>query len=426
MTVVKNNDFEQSQGPGGVFIQARQALSITQAETADVLNLSVNVIIALESNDDSVLPERAYVNGYIRSYAKLLGLAAEPLIQSWGAQFPDEMQSQRADLDEKQARNWSVASSSPRETTGLVRWVAVAFVLSVVFVYFVSNQEPTKSLPEVALVGNLAIESEVLPDWDESLKQDAALKGELVEGSILDEMVAGETVAEQAVLEDELLEKAPLDLAQSTTEIESGTVLIGEEAVVVEAKTSVIIIRPEPEPEPEVLGNVKIETPSVSDASTNNLANNVSADLLVVIEEPTRAKNEIETTMSPVNDAGIEDADDMADSTDALDYSLQTALVESGTIPPKLGFKLPRLTLEGNDRLVLAFTEDCWFEIKDINGEMLHADLGRSEQVREYFGQGPFSIKLGFAQGATIKFNGNSIALEPYTRNNVAKLVLGQ
>ena len=401
MTVVKNNDFEQSQGPGGVFIQARQALSITQAETADVLNLSVNVIIALESNDDSVLPERAYVNGYIRSYAKLLGLAAEPLIQSWGAQFPDEMQSQRADLDEKQARNWSVASSSPRETTGLVRWVAGAFVLSVVFVYFVSNQEPTKSLPEVALVGNLAIESEVLPDWDESLKQDAALKGELVEGSILDEMVAGETVAEQAVLEDELLEKAPLDLAQSTTE-------------------------PEPEPEPEVLGNVNIETPSVSDASTNNLANNVSADLLVVIEEPTRAKNEIETTMSPVNDAGIEDADDMADSTDALDYSLQTALVESGTIPPKLGFKLPRLTLEGNDRLVLAFTEDCWFEIKDINGEMLHADLGRPEQVREYFGQGPFSIKLGFAQGATIKFNGNSIALEPYTRNNVAKLVLGQ
>ena len=423
MTVVKNNNFEQSQGPGVVFIQARQALSITQAETADVLNLSVNVIMALESNDDSALPERVYVNGYIRSYAKLLGLAAEPLIQSWGAQFPDEMQSQRADLDEEQARNWSVASSTPRETTGLVRWVAFAFVLSVVFVYFVSNQEPTKSVPEVDLAGDQAIESGVLADWDESLKQDAALKGELVEGSILDEMVAEETVAQKAVLEGVLLEKAAVDVARGTTEIESGTVLIGEEVVVVEAKTPVIIIRPEPEPEP--LGNVEIETPRVSDASTN-LANNVSADLLVVADEPTGARNEIEATTSPVNDAGIEAPDDAADSTDALDYSLQTALVESDTVPAEPEFTLPRLTLEGNDRLVLAFTEDCWFEIKDINDEILHADLGRPEQVREYFGQGPFSIKLGFAQGATIEFNGSSVALEPHTRNNVAKLVLGQ
>ena len=141
MTVVKNKDLEQGQGPGLVFIQAREALSITQAETADVLNLSVSVIKALESNDDSVLPERVYVNGYIRSYAKLLGLAAEPLIQAWGAQFPDEMQSQRADLDEEQARNWSVASASPRESTGLGRWILVAILLSGVFIYFVSNQE---------------------------------------------------------------------------------------------------------------------------------------------------------------------------------------------------------------------------------------------------------------------------------------------
>jgi cytoskeleton protein RodZ len=57
---------------------------------------------------------------------------------------------------------------------------------------------------------------------------------------------------------------------------------------------------------------------------------------------------------------------------------------------------------------------------------MLHADLGRSEQVREYFGQGPFSIKLGYAQGAAVEFNGASVALAPHTRNNVAKLVLGQ
>ena len=122
MSIVENNDLEMGPGPGMVFVQAREALSITQAETADVLNLSVSVIKALEGNDDSSLPERVYVNGYIRSYAKLLGLAAEPLIQAWGAQFPDEMQSQRADLDEEQARNWSVAATNPEAAPGPVSY----------------------------------------------------------------------------------------------------------------------------------------------------------------------------------------------------------------------------------------------------------------------------------------------------------------
>jgi hypothetical protein len=57
---------------------------------------------------------------------------------------------------------------------------------------------------------------------------------------------------------------------------------------------------------------------------------------------------------------------------------------------------------------------------------MLHADLGRPEQVREYFGQGPFAIKLGFAQGASLEFNGSNVALSPHTRNDVANLVVGQ
>ena len=61
MTSEKSNGLNATQGPGQVFIQAREALAITQAETADVLNLSVSVIRAIENNDDSALPERVYV-----------------------------------------------------------------------------------------------------------------------------------------------------------------------------------------------------------------------------------------------------------------------------------------------------------------------------------------------------------------------------
>ncbi len=404
MSVVKNNDFRQGQGPGLVLLQARQALSITQAETADVLNLSVRVIIALESNDDSALPERVYVNGYIRSYAKLLGLAAEPLIKAWGAQFPDEMQSQRADLDEEQARNWSVASTNPRESTGLVRWILVAFLLSGVFIYFVSSQEPSEAPSEVALVDDQAIESEELADLQEPLAEQA--------------------LVEEIAVEEVVVEEVLVDLANGTGEEASGLAISADNAAVVEAITPAIVIRPEPEPEPEPepLVEMPLQTSVVSDASVSS----ASVALAGLLEEPSGESNTLEATTLVADDAKTEAAVDRAGLTDALDSSTQPVLSESDTALAAPEFQLPRLTLGGDDRIVLSFAADCWFEIRNLEGEMLHADLGRPEQIREYFGQGPFSIKLGFAQGAAVEFNGSSVALAPHTRNNVAKLILGQ
>jgi cytoskeletal protein RodZ len=417
MTVVKNKDLEQGQGPGLVFIQAREALSITQAETADVLNLSVSVIKALESNDDSVLPERVYVNGYIRSYAKLLGLAAEPLIQAWGAQFPDEMQSQRADLDEEQARNWSVASASPRESTGLGRWILVAILLSGVFIYFVSNQEGGETASGVVVDAPVVEPSGPVES----------------DGSVVD------TTATETVVTDVVV---GVDNAATTI----------DEPVVIQAKTVDVVISVEPilEPEPQLL----LETgPEVSTAIDVQVS---AADGPIEGQQVTQdADDSIDRKNAQANGQSEGQTDDQAndqanvlaaamflvgDAVDSVvvdpavtaevtvttDSSAQIDSVAPDAEQEAPAFSLPRLTLEGNDRIVLSFTADCWFEIKNVDGEMLHADLGRSEQVREYFGQGPFSIKLGFAQGATVEFNGASVALAPHTRNNVAKLVLGQ
>ena len=415
MTVVKNKDLEQGQGPGLVFIQAREALSITQAETADVLNLSVSVIKALESNDDSVLPERVYVNGYIRSYAKLLGLAAEPLIQAWGAQFPDEMQSQRADLDEEQARNWSVASANPRESTGLGRWILVAILLSVVFIYFVSNQEGGETAPVVVVEAPIVEPSGPVES----------------DGSVVD------TTATETVVTDVVV---GLDNAATTI----------DEPVVIQAKTVDVVISAEPilapepalEPEPQPLLETGSETSTAIDVQVS------VADVPIEERQVTEdADDSIDRINAQANGQSEDQTDDqandqakvlaatmssvvgpvaIADVTDTIDSSAQIDSVAPDAEQEAPAFSLPRLTLKGNDRIVLSFTADCWFEIKNVDGEMLHADLGRSEQVREYFGQGPFSIKLGFAQGAAVEFNGASVALAPHTRNNVAKLVLGQ
>ncbi len=74
----------------------------------------------------------------------------------------------------------------------------------------------------------------------------------------------------------------------------------------------------------------------------------------------------------------------------------------------------------GDDELEIQFNDDCWFEISDTQQNLLAADLGRSGDSRFYRGTAPFRIKLGFAPGVIIRFNGNNVELAPYTRNNIA------
>ena len=85
-----------------------------------------------------------------------------------------------------------------------------------------------------------------------------------------------------------------------------------------------------------------------------------------------------------------------------------------------------RLTPDGDDRLTLAFSEDCWVEIKDLAGNGLFSNLGQAGQSLEFAGAGPFRVLLGYAPGAQLRFNGEAVALNPHTRNNVASLVIGQ
>lgn len=60
--------------PGMVLSAARKELSWNIEDVAANLNLRVSVIEALESDDYSDLPGPTFVRGYIRAYARLLGV----------------------------------------------------------------------------------------------------------------------------------------------------------------------------------------------------------------------------------------------------------------------------------------------------------------------------------------------------------------
>ena len=67
--------------PGPVLAAKREELRWSLEEAAERLKLTPRQVIALEANDFDALPGMSSVRGFVRSYAKLMGLDPEPLLE---------------------------------------------------------------------------------------------------------------------------------------------------------------------------------------------------------------------------------------------------------------------------------------------------------------------------------------------------------
>lgn len=86
MTTPEQDDSAQEEpltGPGEHLRRGREEQGISVAEIANELKLSESLIQALEADDASSLPAAAFVRGYLRSYARLLGLDAARLVEAY-------------------------------------------------------------------------------------------------------------------------------------------------------------------------------------------------------------------------------------------------------------------------------------------------------------------------------------------------------
>lgn len=72
------------QGIGKLLASARQAKGMTTAEVADKLKLTARQIEAMEAEEFDKLPAAVFVRGFIRNYARLVGLDADRLLAALG------------------------------------------------------------------------------------------------------------------------------------------------------------------------------------------------------------------------------------------------------------------------------------------------------------------------------------------------------
>ncbi len=83
----KNNNNEtlesskKSVSIGALLINARTAASLNQADIAEQINLPIKIIQALEADEYASLPETTYIRGYLRNYARVVGVNGEGLVK---------------------------------------------------------------------------------------------------------------------------------------------------------------------------------------------------------------------------------------------------------------------------------------------------------------------------------------------------------
>ncbi|GMQ91188.1 MAG: DUF4115 domain-containing protein [Gammaproteobacteria bacterium] len=72
---------DQGKSPGQLLKQKREEKSLSVDEVAQSLNLTSRTINAIEVDDYDSLPGATYARGYLRNYAQLLNISADPLIE---------------------------------------------------------------------------------------------------------------------------------------------------------------------------------------------------------------------------------------------------------------------------------------------------------------------------------------------------------
>ena len=427
-------------GPGARLREAREAAGITVEKVATSLLLDSDTIRALEADAFDRLPAPTFVRGYLRGYARVVGLPAGPIL---------EMYNRRGFEPPPLATGVSESSQAHTSDTAVrVVTYAVAAVLVVLVALWWHSQEgggfgigigvdlfDWSSDPDSEADPNSASESDPDSDSDSSLAfADApgtAAFGEPA-GSTRDGEPLAPSTRQDTGLDDGTAGSAPADVAvpEAMTESETSTTSTPRPEIVDDVAAA--------DDAPAVAGE-----PVAGDDST-------TADTLTAAGEPA-AGDDTANAAGPTTagaGAGTVEADSIAvtlaargesavaaDST-AGDEAAGTAIPAPAS-PTGTEASLTRPAPASSDAvaspsaattqsgIALEFVHESWVEIYDRERARLFFGLVQPGRVLEFDGAQPFDVLLGFGKDVRVTIDGEAFDHTPYIKHGVARFKLG-
>ncbi|UEL22247.1 helix-turn-helix domain-containing protein [Pseudomonas fluorescens] len=318
--------------PGETLRQARESNGWSLAEVALKLNLTATSLGNLEAGAFDKLPGHTFARGYIRAYAKLLGIDQTVLVQAFD-QFTG------TDSQGSNVHGLGRIEEPVRVSHTILRIVSLLLLIAVIGGGFVW--------------------------WQDQASQ------------------------RTKDLTSNALEHVEVESADGTTQIHP---------------------LDEPEDQAVAQGQAAPEAPATTEQPAPE-ATTAPAATAVVPAPAVPA-----TAAAPVAQAHAPAAPAQAPA----------AVAPVAPAAPAVSPPTTPVLAAGDGHIQITFIADCWTQVTDGNGKVLFSGLKRKGDTLDQGGKPPLTLRLGYARGAQVAYNGQPVDVAPFTSGETARLKLGQ
>ncbi|KAB0500705.1 RodZ domain-containing protein [Pseudomonas moorei] len=325
--------------PGETLRQARESNGWSLAEVALKLNLTVNSLSNLEAGAFDKLPGHTFARGYIRAYAKLLGMDQAVLVQQFD-------QSTGTDSKGSNVHSLGRIEEPVRVSHTILRIVSLLLLIAVIGGGFVWWQDQT------------------------SLR---------------------------------------------TKDLTS----LSPEHVEVEGADGTTQIHPLDEPEDQAVAQGQTEGATTLALPPADASAPAPAEAQAAAPAPAPAP------AAPAPTAPAHSAAPVV-AAPATPAPAAPAPVVTAPVAPSAPAPATTAPVAGQGQVQLQFTADCWTQVTDGTGKVLLSGLKRKGDSVSVSGKPPFAVRLGYARGAQVSYNGQPVDVAPFTSGETARLKLGQ
>jgi len=263
-------------GPGERLQAARISMGLTMEDVANRMHLSTGILSSLENNHFDEITAPIFVKGYLRSYARIVNLSEEEIIQQYASYCPD------CDPPITSTSNTTAELNADDSRIKWFTWlVIIGLIVLLVSWWWNRYQQPAETLSldttepsetlNLADVESAAEEVPVFSATEENVSAETSTDTTLNQqvqdelATLGQEATADPTMEMDATVDQTAIDEIEATVPMTSTEIEESAPLIIESELEVEPE-------PEAEPKPKPL------IPQAAAVSSKGLVITVNAD----------------------------------------------------------------------------------------------------------------------------------------------------
>ncbi|EPM4851574.1 cytoskeleton protein RodZ [Vibrio parahaemolyticus] len=227
------NEVPLSIEAGTLLKNKRESLGMTQKQVADRLRLRVSVIEDIENNRFESQQVATFTRGYLRSYAKFVGLDEKVVLVA--LEQTADVKSKEQEI-EMQSFSRKTKHEKHNSRIMLLTWVIAIVIIGISAAWWWQNQQEN-SLAQVVAEANVETSQ---PSADEIADIDLMTEEELIASTPAELAASNNTASESSINAAQTDEVVPAETEESTTEATQVPVAVIEAAEEVQEESPVV------------------------------------------------------------------------------------------------------------------------------------------------------------------------------------------